>query len=267
MNERFLHKKSLGQHFLTSDVIPKKMCSAVDLQPEDLVVEIGPGSGVLTEEILNTGAKVIAVETDDRAITTLEEKFADAISQNSLTIVKADARKLDLAGLGVSPGQYKVIANIPYYISGLLFRTFLDSDHQPSDLVFLVQKELAERIVRDPKESLLSLSVKAFGNPQYVTTVKRGHFIPPPKVDSAIVAVRDINLEYFDKFNRALFFRVIKAGFASKRKQLAPNLKSLFPVATTKKALVSMNVSPLIRAEDLSLSQWYALIVKLESTS
>jgi 16S rRNA (adenine1518-N6/adenine1519-N6)-dimethyltransferase len=266
MNERFEHKKSLGQHFLNSEYVPKIMCDAASLEKGDLVVEIGPGTGILTKEILKRGASVIAVEADPRAIASLEGTFTEEIAQQRLTIIHADARKLNLASLGVQPNKYKVVANIPYYISGLLFRTFLDSDIQPSTLVFLVQKELAERIARDPKESLLSLSVKVFGDVSYVSTIKRGHFTPPPKVDSAIVAVTNINDDFFKNIEKSLFFNVIKAGFASKRKQLAPNLKAIYPPTITKEALVNINLSEASRAEDLSLSDWDQLLTQLQST-
>ena len=267
MDEKFQHKKSLGQHFLNSDYVPKLMCDAADLKVGETVVEIGPGTGVLTKEILAREARVIAVEADPRAIATLEENFAEAIANNNLKIIHADARKLDLQSLGVTRGNYKVVANIPYYISGLLFRTFLDSDTQPSTLVFLVQKELAERIVKDKKESLLSLSVKVFGEVEYVSTVKKGHFTPPPKVDSAIVAVTNINEEYFDEFDKELFFSVLKHGFGSKRKQLAPNLKPLFEVEKTKQILTNLKILPTTRAEDLSLKDWSKLISKLSANS
>ncbi len=267
MTERFEHKKSLGQHFLNSDFVPKQMCNAANIQKGETIIEIGPGTGALTREILARGAKVIAIEADRRAIATLEETFSNEIACGDLIVQHADARKLDLSSLGIQAGKYKVVANIPYYISGLLFRTFLDSDYQPSTLVFLVQKELAQRIARDKKESLLSLSVKVFGDAKYVSTIKRGHFTPPPKVDSAIIAVSNINNEYFDIFDKTLFFNVIKAGFASKRKQLAPNLKGLFPVEATKHALDSTGLPVTSRAEDLPLSSWYQLITKLSSTA
>lgn len=262
----FEHKKSLGQHFLTSDYAPKLMCDAAELTKDDTVVEIGPGTGVLTKEILKRGYTVIAVETDQRAIASLEENFLTEIGSNQLTIIKADARKLDLSLLGVSPYKYKVVANIPYYISGLLFRTFLDSDIQPTTLVFLVQKELAERIARDTKESLLSLSTKVFGDVSYVSTIKRGHFVPPPKVDSAIIAIKNINNDYFKGFSKEVFFAHIKAGFASKRKQLAPNLKQLHKPENVKKALKGIGLAETSRAEDLTLSDWSQLITKLQST-
>jgi 16S rRNA (adenine1518-N6/adenine1519-N6)-dimethyltransferase len=266
MTERFEHKKSLGQHFLNSDYVPKHMCDAAALSNEDTVVEVGPGTGALTVELLARGCRVIALETDPRAIDALQQRFPEALASKQLTLIDTDVRHLDLATLGPTTGDYKVVANIPYYLSGRLFRTFLDSDYQPSVLVFLIQKELAERIARDPKESLLSLSVKAFGTPQYVTTVKRGHFTPPPKVDSAIIAVRDISHSFFKNFEKALFFKVIKAGFASKRKQLAPNLRDLYPVDTSKQALEAIGLPATSRAEDLSLSHWSQLLTKLSST-
>lgn len=264
--EKFQHKKSLGQHFLTSDYVPNIMCDAANLQKGETVVEIGPGTGVLTKEILKRGATVIAVEADTRAIKSLEETFAAEIEDKQLLIVHADARKLDLPCLGVTNRSYKVVANIPYYISGLLFRTFLDSDFQPNTLVFLVQKELAERIVRDRKESLLSLSVKVFGDVKYIQTIKRGHFTPPPKVDSAVVAVTNINNDYFSTITKAQFFSTIKAGFSSRRKQLAGNLRGIAEKEAIEAAFTQADVENKVRAEDLDLSKWSALIVHLFST-
>jgi 16S rRNA (adenine1518-N6/adenine1519-N6)-dimethyltransferase len=266
MNEPFAPKKSLGQHFLNSDYVPKKMCAAAEIKSGDTVVEIGPGTGILTRELLEQGAVVVAIEADSRALKQLNQTFSDAIERQQLRLFHADARELDLKQYQLTPYHYKVVANIPYYLSGLLFRTFLDSDCQPSDLVFLVQKELGERIARDHKESLLSLSIKAFGEVAYVSTVKRGHFTPPPQVDSAIVAVRSISNNYFQGLSRDQFFTAIKAGFASKRKQLAPNLKALFPPETTKQTLKNMGLSDTVRAEDLTLSNWYTLLIQLYST-
>lgn len=243
------------------------MCAAGGVAPGDTVVEIGPGTGILTQAILARGATVIAVETDDRALAVLNETFAPEIAQNKLILHKADARELDLPALGVTPHAYKVIANIPYYISGLLFRTFLDSDCQPSDLVFLVQKEVAERIARAPKESLLSLSVKVFGDVSYVNTIKKSHFTPPPKIDSAIISVHDISDDYFDGFTKQQYFQVLKAGFGQKRKQLQANLKPLFPKETIETALQAADLPNTVRAEDINLTEWGIIIKNLFSTT
>jgi 16S rRNA (adenine1518-N6/adenine1519-N6)-dimethyltransferase len=168
-----------------------------------------------------------------------------------------------MAGFGLADQQFKVIANIPYYISGLLFRQCLESDIQPTDLVFLVQKEVAERIARDTKESILSMSVKIFGDPTYICTVKRGHFTPPPAVDSAIVAVNNINKTRLQSIPADTFFTTLHAAFGQKRKQVAGNLRSLFSKETVTSTLVAMGVVPTVRAEDLSIEQFMALISTL----
>jgi 16S rRNA (adenine1518-N6/adenine1519-N6)-dimethyltransferase len=220
MNERFEHKKSLGQHFLNSDYVPRHLCDAANLNEGDTVLEIGPGTGVLTKEILKRGARVIALEADPRAIESLEETFADEIGNGKLIIHHHDARIIEPEQFGLKNQTYKVVANIPYYISGLLFRSLLQTNCQPQTLVFLVQKEVAARIARDKKESLLSLSVKVFGTPTYICTVKRGHFTPPPAVDSAIIAIHGISKQKLATIPETRFFEILHYGFGQKRKQL-----------------------------------------------
>jgi len=263
MPDKFLHKKSLGQHFLNSDFVPKKMCDAGNVAAGDIVLEIGPGTGVLTAEILSRGATVVAVEADSRAIESLQETFAQEIADKQLTIFHHDARKLDMAAFGLADQQFKVIANIPYYISGLLFRQCLESGIQPTDLVFLVQKEVAERIARDTKESILSMSVKIFGDPSYICTVKRGHFTPPPAVDSAIVAIHNINKDRLQTISTEQFFTTLHAAFGQKRKQIASNLRPLFSKEVVVDQLSKMDIVPTIRAEDLSIEQFITLIDNL----
>ena len=263
MPDKFLHKKSLGQHFLNSDFVPKKMCDAGSVADGDIVLEIGPGTGVLTAEILSRGATVVAVEADSRAIESLQETFAQEIADKQLTIFHHDARKLDMAAFGLADQQFKVIANIPYYISGLLFRQCLESGIQPTDLVFLVQKEVAERIARDTKESILSMSVKIFGDPSYICTVKRGHFTPPPAVDSAIVAIHNINKDRLQTISTEQFFTTLHAAFGQKRKQIASNLRPLFSKEVVVDQLSKMDIVPTIRAEDLSIEQFITLIDNL----
>lgn len=267
MAKKFEHKKSLGQHFLNSDHIPKKMCDAATIQTGDIVLEIGPGTGTLTKELLIRGAVVIAVEADTRAILELESNFSEYISDSKLIIHHLDVRSLDLESLGLKTGQYKVVSNIPYYLSGMLFRKLLDTYCQPTTLVFLIQKEVAERIARDKKESLLSLSVKVFGEPSYICTVKRGHFTPPPKVDSAIVAVNNINKENFHKVAEEFFFNLIHLGFAQKRKQLRGNLSKEFSRQVLEEFFDSNNLVTTIRAEDVSLETWLNLAKYLTITN
>ena len=254
--EKFLHKKSLGQNFLNSDYVPKKMSDAANLKKGDVVLEIGPGVGALTKELLKREVAVIAIEADARAITSLQETFSEEIKSGQLTLHHADARKLDLVSYGLKAGEYKVVANIPYYLSGLLLRNLLDTETQPKTLVFLIQKELAERIAREKKESLLSLSVKVFGEPTYICTVKRGHFTPPPKVDSAILAVHNISKDSFKDFSSESFFEILHLGFGQKRKQLAHNLGKAYGKEKVVSGLTGLNLPPTTRAEDMSVEEW-----------
>lgn len=260
MTNTFTHKKSLGQNFLTSDYVPKKMCDAADLQAGETVLEIGPGTGVLTKELLRRGARVAAVEADPRAIAILEDIFKAEIISTQLTLHHSDARTLDSATFALSDHAYKVVANIPYYLSGFLLRTLLEATHQPNTIVFLIQKELAERVARDPKESLLSLSVKAFGTPRYVSTIKRGHFNPPPKVDSAILAITQINRNHFTSISPATFFTILHLGFGQKRKQLASNLKTICPLEKSHAILSELGYPPTVRAEDIAITDWFPLV-------
>ena len=267
MNEKFEHKKSLGQHFLNSDYAPKKMCDAADLQSGDVVLEIGPGTGALTREILCRGGRVIALEADLRAIESLEDTFAPEIASRQLTLHHGDARQIDFGALGLKEYEYKVISNIPYYISGLLFRSLLESTYQPKTLVFLVQKEVATRIARDKKESLLSLSIKIFGDPSYICTVSRGHFTPPPRVDSAIIAIEDISRQKLATIPQKTFFEVLHLGFGQKRKQLIGNLSDSYPRPLVEAALKKLDLAPTVRAEDISVTKWVQLIERLLSTA
>ena len=154
---------------------------------------------------------------------------------------------------------YKIVSNIPYYLSGIIFRTFLEHTIQPSELVFLVQREVALRIARDKKESLLSLSVKVFGDPYYVAMVGRGNFSPPPKVDSAIIAVKNIGRDRLKDVSEKLFFETIHHGFKSKRKQLLGNLRDMLPKERLVHIFSTLNLPLTIRGEDLHLENWLKL--------
>ncbi len=243
-------KKSLGQHFLKSQHYLEAVADAADIQKGELIVEIGPGEGALTHVLLEQGAKVVAIEKDARLIPLLREKFAG----EDLEIIEGDA-------LDFEPNykDYKVVGNIPYYITGALLKKFLSAPVQPSRLVFLVQKEVAERIAREKKESILSLSVKAYGEPRYVKTVPAGAFSPPPKVDSAILCVENISRNNFkNKKHEERFFALVKAGFGQKRKLLKNNLESLLG-ANVGALMQDVGIAQSARAEDVPLAGWLAL--------
>lgn len=260
-------KKSLGQHFLTSRGALMKIVEVSDLQPTDTVLEIGPGRGMLTEELLKHAKQVIAVEKDRELTLWLEIKFSAEIRAKKLVLINEDILKYDPAKI---TGDYKLVANIPYNITGAIIEQFLTTKKQPSLMTLLVQKEVAERIVGSPrrggagnqKESILSLSVKAYGEPKYVQTVKAGSFNPPPKVDSAILSITDISRTKFKqaKTTEKDFFQVMKAGFAHKRKTISNNLKTLGEKGVSASDnFEKCGVRPTDRAEDLTLDQWLCL--------
>ena len=270
-NDKFQTKKSLGQHFLNSPVVSEWMCEAAEIASNDKVVEIGPGTGALTSELLKRGAVVTALEADTRAIEVLQKNFASEIANKQLVVIHQDVRTLDLGAItDLKDHEFKVVSNIPYYLSGMLFRTLLQTPLQPSTLVYLVQKEVANRITADisrgEKESLLSLSVKAYGKPVYVRTVTRGHFTPPPKVDSAIIAVRNVSRDLFTHISEADFFKVIHLGFGQKRKQLAGNLAKEYDREVITHTLSTLNLLVSTRAEDVPIEKWPTLVEKIVST-
>lgn len=242
-----LKKKSLGQHFLHTRHYLEMAADAASVQKGETVLEIGPGEGALTAVLLERGARVVALEKDARLIDVLEEKFAG----EAFEIIEGDALEYE-----PKFKKYKVVGNIPYYITGALFKKFLSGEAQPQTLVFLIQKEVAERIARSKKESILSLSIKAYGTPLYIKSVPAGAFVPPPKVDSAILAVTGISRGKFkNKKHEERFFELLRTGFGQKRKLLASNLKNFVDMA----ALESAGIDPKARAEDVPLEAWLAL--------
>ncbi len=252
----------LGQHLLTNIGIASAVASAAGIKAGDKVLEIGPGKGMLTREILALGATVTTVEKDRAMVAVLCERFAEEIRDARLVIHEGDARELTPDKL-FPKGAYKVAANIPYYITGELIRSCLTAKNKPVSLAFLIQKEVAERIARSKKESILSLSVKAYGIPKYVKTVSRGSFNPPPSVDSAILAITEINGKNFKKISEEKFFEILKIGFGQKRKTLLGNLKKKFPATQVEGAWENLALDARVRAEDVSLETWLTIAKEL----
>ncbi|MFM2424193.1 MAG: dimethyladenosine transferase, rRNA (adenine1518-N6/adenine1519-N6)-dimethyltransferase [Candidatus Parcubacteria bacterium] len=263
-NPSFAHKKSLGQNFLTSPVVPSLMCTAGRVEAGDRVLEIGPGTGALTKTLLALGAKVTAIETDDRAIAILNETFAAEITAHQLVIIAADIRHTPIPSVFDTTLPYKVIANIPYYLSGYLLRLVLELDTPPQLIVFLMQKEVVHRITRDKKSSLLSLSVAVYGTASYVKTISRGHFSPPPQVDSAILLIDHIHKTNLPTPpDRERFFDHLHLGLGHKRKQLLGALAEKFDRSSLEQLFAELNLKPTVRGEDLSIVEWLALSKKL----
>ena len=251
-------KKSLGQNFLKSEIALRKIIEAGEIKPDDIILEIGPGKGALTKKLLEHAGVVFAVEKDYELMGFLKTKFEKEISEKKLILINEDILEFDPLLISPLAGgektKYKIIANIPYNITGAILKKFLTEKNQPECMVLMVQNEVAKRIVaRDGKESILSISVKAYGEPKMVMKVPARYFSPAPKVDSAIISIKNISRKNFisPQFFEERFWEVVKAGFAHKRKKLSGNLKSF----------KSLNLSEIgdKRAEDLTLAEWFLL--------
>lgn len=247
-------KKNLGQHFLKSKKALSTIVRAAHLSAKDTVLEIGPGKGVLTAELLKNAGKVIAIEKDIALTEYLKERFAEEIASGKLELIHDDIRNFEPTTYNLPTSNYKLVANIPYYITGQILRQFLTVKHKPECMVLLVQKEIAERIIaRDGKESLLSISVRAFGTPTYVEKVPARYFSPPPDVDSAILSIANISSPFASPRAEQHFFNIARKGFAHKRKLLKSN------IGCSAAVLKQCNIKESARAEEISIDQWICL--------
>jgi len=243
------------------------IAAAGEIKAGDVVVEIGPGKGTLTKALLDAGACVKAIEKDDRLIPVLERMFEKEIRDGSLEVIHGDVMDMRAEDvLRIQANEYKVIANIPYYITGQIIRTFLSTEKKPSLMVLMVQKEVANRIIaRDEKESILSLSVKAYAVPELVVSVARGNFFPIPNVDSAVIKLKNISSPFENVTEEGAFFEIIKAGFSQKRKKLIKNLEAVAEKETLEKIFKGMGIEENTRAEDIALSQWIELARRMRT--
>lgn len=262
-------KKSLGQHFLRSDRALREIIEAAALSGNDTVLEIGPGEGVLTAELLQYAGRVVAIEKDEELFAHLSERFAKEIASGKLELISGDVLAFSPITYNLKPNTYKLVANIPYNITGAIFEQFLSSSVHPSRMVVLIQKEVAERIVartrstssgQARKQSILSVAVAVYGTPRIVSRVPRGAFAPAPAVDSAILAIEGISRKNFRTGDEETnFFKLLRAGFAHKRKLLIRNLESVISRDILLKSFETCSISPAARAETLSVSDWILL--------
>ena len=243
----------LGQHFLTNPVVAHTVAEGAGVGIGTQVLEIGPGTGALTKVLLSLGGRVTAIEKDPALVARLTDTFASEIEAGALRLIEADVRDVDPGAL--FDGEYALAANIPYYITGEIVRQFLTAAHKPTTMSLLMQKEVADRIVaRDGKESILSLSVKAYGTPRILRKVPPGNFSPPPSVNSAVLQIADISARFFEDVDESRFFEVVRAGFSSKRKLLAGNLRHI--VTDPAILLGRCGLDERARAEDVPLAAW-----------
>lgn len=252
--------KLMGQNFLIDENILKKIIETADLNKDDLVLEVGPGLGILTKELSKKAKKVIAIEKDKEMVEALKKELED---YKNIEIICGDILEFHLESLK----NYKVVANIPYYLTSHLIRVLLESENQPKEITILIQKEVAQRILpcsaglhKQAKMTLLAISVQFYSKPEIISYIPKESFWPEPKIDSAIIKITDIKKP--ENINIKKFFKLVKAGFSSPRKQLANNLfdKLNIDKEEIKTALTECNLDIQVRAERLTIDDWIKLL-------
>lgn len=245
----------LGQHFLVEKKYLEQIIEAADLSGKELVLEIGPGMGVLTRELSKRAREVVAIEVDPKMVEILK---TICLKCTNLTVKNLDVRNFDPTGIG----DYSIIANLPYYLTSHILRKFLEEKNKPKEMVLLVQKEVAERICATPNRmSLLAISIQFYGSVKMIGVVPREAFYPTPQVSSAIVKIITYKTPLFSDVDPGKFFDLVKSGFGEKRKQLANSLLGFGPYSKEEiiEKLKKSGINPERRAETLSLAEWRTL--------
>ena len=260
-------KKWLGQNFLIDEEVLDKIVGAADLKSSDNVVEVGPGTGFLTERLLDKAGHVTAIEYDAGMVRLLNKKFEK--NGKNLEIVHSDILKFKIQNLSTGKAgskfkndNYKVVANIPYYITSPLLKHFLQSDLRPNLMVLLVQKEVAEKVCGITGKSLITIETQLFGKPEIVDIVPADSFYPAPKVDSAILKIDVFENPLVEGEKLQDFLRVVKFGYSQKRKKLSNTLAAglRLPTSEMKEILLKVDIDPNLRAENLGVEDWKKLV-------
>jgi 16S rRNA (adenine1518-N6/adenine1519-N6)-dimethyltransferase len=253
-------KKSLGQHWLEDEKALEYIAAVADVDPEDTVLEIGPGPGGLTKHLIQQAKKVVAIELDANLAHELKQK----IPYKKLEVIEADVLKFDLQNL---PTNYKVVANIPYYLTSNLLRVLCESPNPPLQVVLLIQKEVAERVAAVPgKMSILAVSVQLYYESKLGAVVPAKMFTPPPKVDSQVIILTRRKEPLFKDLDHRQFFRIVKAGFSEKRKKLRSSLSGGLGISKDEADMLlnQAEINGDLRAEALSLAQWHRLYIEFQ---
>ncbi len=248
--------KRLGQNFLVDKEAVKKIIEAADLELEDVILEVGPGLGILTQELAKRAKKVIAVEKDQNMIEILRTTLKDL---KNVEVIQGDIRKIDTK-YHTPNTRYKIVANLPFYLAAPVIRQFLEVENPPKEMVLVVQKEVGQRICAKPPDmNILAVSVQIYAKPEIVSYISKKSFWPSPKVDSAIIKIT-INKKQLTT-DQNLFFKIVKAGFSQPRKQLINNLSKGLNLGKEKiqNWLSKNNVQPTQRAETLKVQDWINL--------
>lgn len=252
--------KSLGQHWLFDQKTLYYICQQAALTNDDVVLEIGPGLGTLTIVLTSLASRVIAVEFDPN----LASQLPSIVPAPNLDVIKADILKFDLNNL---PKDYKVVANLPYYITAKIVRLLLESNNQPISSTILVQKEVAERMAAKPgKLSILGVATQFYTEPVLGRVVPPEFFTPPPKVDSQVITLKRRENPLFTDVDKDFYFRIVRAGFAEKRKKLRSSLSGGLHLNKNQldSVLQEANIPADARAQELSLEDWHELSVAIK---
>lgn len=266
-----LPKKFLGQHFLTCDWVTDKILNAAHLSKDDIVLEIGPGNGELTFALAQAARQVIAVERDEELARNLEVALRDKHIANA-SVIAGDIRTIFTDGQnlldrhGIAEGKYKVVANIPYYLTSYLFRLLLEQGPRPSEIIVMIQKEVAQRAAASPPDmNLLALSIQTHGKIRSIASVPASCFSPKPNVDSEVIHITEISDEFFRSrgFNENFFFTIVRETFSGKRKMLTNTLGRLYGKQTLPPVFAKAEISPKSRPQELSITEWGRLAARL----
>jgi len=279
---RLRPSKKLGQNFLIDKTSIRKIIAAADLQPGDVVLEIGPGLGSLTQELAKRVTKVIAVEKDKNMVAILKEQL-ECLNVRNVQVVLGDILKIEprsfAKGRGEIENSFKILGNLPFYLTAPVIRKFLESENPPKEMILVVQKEVAQRICAKPPDmNLLAVAVQFYASPSQISSkfararpkiisyISRRSFWPSPKVDSAIIKIVPHNGTRTVLV--PLFFKIVRAGFSQPRKQLANNFSKMLKLdkETVKSWLWKNHIKPEQRAETLSLEDWKNLTKSASGT-
>ena len=257
--------KRLGQNFLTDKTALKKVITAAELKPTDIILEIGPGTGILTQELAKRVKRVIAIEKDKRMVDILREEMKDF---RNVKIIRGDILRIQNSNLKVQNdnSKLKIIGNLPFYLTAPVIRKFLEGKNPPKEMILIIQKEVAQRICAKPPDmNLLAVAVQFYAKPKIISYISKKSFWPQPKVDAAIIKIprfpKSQIYDWISETNKSLFFKIVKAGFSQPRKQLINNLSKKLKINKdkVKNWLLENGVPPTQRAETLTVEDWIKL--------
>ena len=265
--------RSKGQNFLIDENVYDRIVEAAEIDNDDTILEVGPGLGFLTEKLAEKAGEVVAVELDDKLAGLLREKFGQSgnvavVNEDILNVECRIANCESFINIRHSKfdiRNYKIVANLPYNITSIFIRKFLESENKPKTMTLMLQKEVAERICAKPGEmSLLAVSVQFYAEPKILFNVPRQAFWPVPAVDSAVLGMSSVECRVSNEIDRKDFFRLVKIGFSARRKMLKNNLASGYHISQDQALewIRNAGFDEKVRAQELGVSDWQALYEK-----